>query len=388
MIKRVFLLVYDSFGIGELPDAAQYGDQGSNTLASVAKSSEFKLPTLTSLGLFNIDGVDVGQPVLTARGAFGRMAEKSQGKDTTTGHWEMAGIISEKPMPTYPNGFPQDIIESLEEATGRKFLCNKPYSGTQVIVDYGRRHMETASPILYTSADSVMQIAAHEDIVMLEELYEICKKARKIMVGENAVGRIIARPFVGDFPNFTRTSNRQDFSVLPPKKTMLDYLTEEGLDTPSVGKIFDIFAGKGISQSVSALNNADAMAKTMRMLETDFCGLCFINLVDFDALYGHRNDVDGYAKALAKADESLADFIADMGEKDLLLLTADHGCDPGTPSTDHSREYVPILAYGPALKENINLGTRQSFADIAATVLDIFGIENDLPGQSFWNEIK
>lgn len=386
MIKRVFLIVLDSFGIGEMPDAADYGDEGSNTLASVSKSDLFDVPTLANMGLFNIDGVEVGERLSLARAAFGKMAEKSRGKDTTTGHWEMAGIISEKPMPTYPDGFPQEIIAELEEAVGRKVLCNKPYSGTKVIEDYGLQHMESGDLIVYTSADSVLQIAAHEDVVAPEDLYRICKIARKIMKGEHAVGRIIARPFAGEYPNFVRTSNRQDFSVQPPSKTMLDYLAENNFDTLAVGKIFDIFAGKGISQSVTSLNNTDGMDKAMNMLETDFCGLCFVNLVDFDMLYGHRNDIDGYAKALSETDVRLSDFIANMKKEDLLIITADHGCDPGTVSTDHSREYVPLLIYGEKIGKNVNLGVRESFSDIAATILDIFRIHNELPGNSFLDE--
>ncbi|HOO25263.1 MAG TPA: phosphopentomutase [Clostridiales bacterium] len=387
-MKRVFLIVLDSFGIGEMPDAAAYGDEGSNTLASVSKSDLFKVPTLASMGLFNIDGVEVVERLSTVRGSYGKMAEKSRGKDTTTGHWEMAGIISQSPMPTYSDGFPQEIIEELEKAVGRKVLCNKPYSGTKVIEDYGRQHIESGDLIVYTSADSVMQIAAHEEVIPPEELYKICKVARKIMKGEHAVGRIIARPFVGEYPNFVRTSNRHDFSVQPPSKTMLDYLSENNFDTLAVGKIFDIFAGKGISQSITTLNNSDGMDKAMNMLETDFCGLCFVNLVDFDMLYGHRNDIDGYAKALSETDERLADFIANMRKEDLLIVTADHGCDPGTASTDHSREYVPLLIYGENIEKNVNLGTRESFSDISSTILQIFRICDDLPGTSFWDEIR
>lgn len=388
-MKRVFLIVLDSFGVGELPDAKDFNDEGSNTLLSVSKSSLFYAPTLTELGIFNIDGCAVaGKPVKEPIGSFGKLAETSKGKDTTIGHWEIGGMISERPFPTYPNGFPKDVIDEFEKQSGYKTICNKPYSGTQVIQDYGEEHLKTKSLIVYTSADSVFQIAAHEDIVPVEELYRVCEIARKILVGEHGVGRVIARPFVGEYPNFTRTSNRHDFSLKPPKDTILDVMQREKLDTIAVGKIYDIFAGKGISEFVRTKSNLDGMAKTDEYLNRDFNGLCFVNLVDFDMLYGHRNDIDGYANAISEFDSWLNVFIDKMQDDDYLLITADHGCDPATPSTDHSREYIFVLAYGKKIKKGINIGTRKTFADIGKTIADMFDINNELDGTSFWNEIR
>ena len=387
-IKRIFLIVLDSFGIGEMPDASQYGDEGSNTLESVSESKKLKVPNLRSLGLFNIDGVSVGQKVPSPKASFARAAEKSKGKDTTTGHWEIAGIISEKPMPTFPNGFPPHVIEELKRVTGRGILCNKPYSGTKVIEDYGVQHMESGALIVYTSADSVLQIAAHERIVPVEELYRCCKAAREILTGDYAVGRVIARPFEGEYPNFKRTSRRHDFSLEPPGETMLSLLKSRGFDVISVGKINDIFASHGVTDHRGInKDNADGMRKALDIQKEDFNGLCFVNLVDFDMVYGHRNDVDGYASALTEFDGFLGDFISGIKDDDILIITADHGCDPSTPSTDHSREYVPVLIFGKGVKSGVNLGTLDTFSDISATVLDIFGIGSALCGTSFKGRI-
>ncbi len=323
MNKRVFLIVLDSCGIGEEPDAAEYGDEGSNTLAACATSSYFHMPNMQKLGLFNIDGVDCWPKESAPAGAFARLQEASKGKDTTIGHWEISGIYSPKPLPTYPNGFPADVIQEFEEKTGRRVICNKPYSGTDVIRDYGKEHVETGALIVYTSADSVFQIAAHESVVPLEELYRYCKIAREMLQGEHGVGRVIARPFIGEFPNFSRTSNRHDFSMEPPATTMLDQLSEKGFDVIAVGKINDIFVGKGITESIGTKNNADGIERTLGYLQKDFNGLCFVNLVDFDMLYGHRNDVDGYAKALAYFDEKVPELLAGLRDDDLLMITAD-----------------------------------------------------------------
>lgn len=385
-IKRVFLIVLDSFGIGALPDAGLFEDEGSNTLGSIVQSKEYNTPNLQKLGLFNIDGVDCFPKAKYTIGSYGRMMEKSVGKDTTIGHWEIAGIISKKALPTYPNGFPQDVIQEFKKETGRNVLCNQPYSGTEVIRDYGREHVETGDLIVYTSADSVFQIAAHEEIVPIEKLYHYCKIARNLLQGEHGVGRVIARPFIGSYPDFQRTPHRHDYSLVPDT-TILDRLLEEGYDTISVGKIYDIFAGKGIQETHPTLNNEDGMKKTFEIMEKEFTGLCFINLVDFDMLYGHRNDVDGYAKAAGMFDQQLEIFMGKMQEDDILIITADHGCDPGTPSTDHSREYTPLLMYGDHIKENRSIGTRNTFADIGATILGIFGIECKLSGESFLTQV-
>lgn len=371
-MKRVFLIVLDSFGIGEMPDAAEFHDEGSNTFKTIAKSPEFYLPNLASMGLFNIDGVNCKESVETIKGAVARMTEASKGKDTTIGHWEISGVISKQPFPTYPLGFPPEVIEAFEKETGKKVLCNKPYSGTEVIKDYGQEHLETGNPIVYTSADSVFQIAAHEDVIPLEELYEICKKARKILQGEHGVGRVIARPFIGEIGNFVRTANRHDFSLLPPDN-MLDKLKSHGKDVIAVGKINDIFAGKGITEYVYTKNNDEGVERTLEYMEKDFEGICFVNLVDFDMLYGHRNDVNGYARAMSKFDKQLSDIIRKLRNEDILMITADHGCDPGTPSTDHSREYVPLIVYGKSVKPG-NYGTFETFGCIAETILNYFGL--------------
>ncbi|MBE6785974.1 MAG: phosphopentomutase [Ruminococcaceae bacterium] len=385
-IKRVFLVVLDSFGIGEMKDSHLYGDEGSNTLYSCFKQKEFDVPNMKRLGLFNIDGVTFGQREESPTGAYGRFAERSKGKDTTTGHWEIAGIVSEKPFPTYPDGFPEEILEEFTRKTGRGVLCNKPYSGTKVIEDYGKEHLETGKLIVYTSADSVFQIAAHESLVPPEKLYEYCRTAREILKGDHAVGRVIARPFEGEYPDFKRTSNRHDFSLLPPGDTLIDVLTKSGLEVIPIGKIYDIFAGKGLCRAFPTSSNAHGMELTEKALDKDFRGLCFTNLVDFDMHYGHRNDAPGYARTLAEFDRRLGDFMLKMKEDDLLMLTADHGCDPLTESTDHSREYVPLLVYGKRVRP-VNLGTRQSFADIGKTVEDIFGISSSISGESFKNDI-
>lgn len=382
-MKRVFLIVLDSFGIGEMPDAANYGDKGSNTLGTVAKSPEFSMPNMEKLGLFNIDGVTAKAPYAAPEGVFARMTEQSAGKDTTTGHWEIAGLISKKPMPTFPNGFPQEMLDEFSKAVGRKVLCNKPYSGTQVIQDYGDEHRKTGALIVYTSADSVFQIAAHEEVVPVEELYRDCEIARQMLQGNLGVGRVIARPFVGiSSGNYTRTSRRHDFSLEPPQDTMLDVLKEAEYDVIGVGKINDIFAGKGITEFVRTQDNADGIEKTMEYMERDFNGLCFVNLVDFDMLYGHRNDVPGYAKALTYFDQQLPKILSALEPEDVLMITADHGCDPGTPSTDHSREYTPFVMYGKNLPHGKNMGTRGSFSDIGATVLDYFGLSGNIAGES------
>jgi len=379
--KRVFLIVLDSFGIGEAPDAADWGDEGSDTLASTVRAGAV-LPEMGALGLGEIDGVACLPHAESPAGAYARLTEASRGKDTTTGHWEMMGVVSEHPMPTYPDGFPQEIIGELERRTGRGVLCNKPYSGTAVIEDYGEEHLRTGALIVYTSADSVLQIAAHEEKIPVEELYRICGIAREIMQGEHAVGRVIARPFVGEPGCFTRTANRHDFSLTPPHDTVMNLLQKAGLDVVAVGKISDIFAGSGVTEKILTQGNTDGLAKTTAQLERDFNGFCFVNLVDFDMLYGHRNDPAGYAAALMEFDRWLPGAKALLGPDDVLMITADHGCDPGTVSTDHSREYVPLLVYGDAIRPQ-NLGTRPTFADIGQTVLELLGVgAGGLPGES------
>lgn len=365
--NRVFLIVLDSVGIGALPDAASFGDAGSNTLLSCSKSGAFSLPNLQKLGLFNIDGVSCGKKAAQLKTQVARLAEKSNGKDTTVGHWEIAGVISETALPTFPNGFPAAFLEAFSAKVGRGVLCNKPYSGTKVIADYGAAHMKTGDLIVYTSADSVFQIAAHEKIVPLQELYEICETAREMLSGALAVGRVIARPFEGEAGNFRRTENRHDYALAPPQETVLDRLKKDGYTVYAVGKISDIFAGRGITKAVRTKNNAAGIEATLKALDTDFNGLCFVNLVDFDMLYGHRNDVDGYAGALTYFDSRLPELLAKLRVDDVLLITADHGCDPGTPSTDHSREYIPFIACGEALEPQ-NLGTQSGFDRIGLAV--------------------
>lgn len=385
MAKRVFLIVLDSFGIGEMPDAARFGDAGSNTLGAIVKSPFFAAPTMQSMGLFNIEGVSCGEKTAAPRASFARLQEVSNGKDTTTGHWEIAGVESETALPVYPDGFPAEVIAEYERRTGRSVLCNRPYSGTDVIRDYGEEHMRTGALIVYTSADSVFQVAAHEEVVPVPELYHYCEIAREMLT----VGRVIARPFTGTCAaDFRRTTNRHDFSLKPPRPTMLDALSAAGLDTIGVGKIYDIFDGQGVREQIKTKGNADGIRVTLELAERDFSGLAFINLVDFDMLYGHRNDVDGYARATAEFDAGLTKLLPLLRPDDLLLITADHGCDPATPSTDHSREYVPLLLYGGGLRAGVNLGTRRSFSCVAQTVCEFLGVPAALDGQSLLGELR
>ena len=385
-MKRVILIVLDSVGIGEMPDAAAFGDEGSNTLAAASASPYFSMPNMKKLGLFNIDGVSCRPGEKEPEGAVGRMTEVSKGKDTTIGHWEIAGIISQEPLPTFPQGFPRELLDAFEKETGRGVLCNLPYSGTEVIKNYGREHVETGKLIVYTSADSVFQIAAHESIVPIEELYRYCEIARRLCRGKYGVGRVIARPFEGEWP-YKRTSRRHDYSLTPPKATMLDAIKEAGKEVMAVGKINDIFAGQGITGMVRTSCNAEGISRTLEYMEKDFEGLLFTNLVDYDMLYGHRNDVDGYAKALTYFDERLPELLAALKNEDILMITADHGCDPSTPSTDHSREYTPLVMAGPGIKAGANLGTRPTFADIAATILDYLRVPGETAGNSFLGQI-
>ena len=388
MIKRIFLIVLDSCGVGAAPDSEQFGDIGVNTLRSCAASPKFSIPHLVEAGLGNLDGIDYLPKTDHPTAALARLQEASMGKDTTIGHWEIAGIVSPNPLPTYPQGFPQEVLEEFEKQTGRGVLCNKPYSGTDVIRDYGEEQKKTGKWIVYTSADSVFQVAANENWIPLEELYDACRKARAILRGKHGVGRVIARPFVGENASeFRRTSNRHDFSLEPPKQTMLDAIKAAGLDTLAVGKIYDIFAGQGTTEHMFNKSNADGMAHTDDYAARDFHGLCFVNLVDFDMQYGHRRDVDGYANALTEFDTWLGQFLPKLGEDDLVMITADHGCDPAyTATTDHTREYVPLVVLGKQVKP-VNLGTRKSFADIAATVTELLNVPFETPGKSFAREI-
>ncbi len=386
MAKRVFLIVLDSCGAGEMPDASDFGDKDCNTLKRIAKSKYFYCVNTAKMGIGNIDGCDYLPKVYTPSAAVGRMAEKSRGKDTTTGHWEIAGLVSEKAMPTYPNGFPNEIIKEFSRQTGRGMLCNKPYSGTEVIKDFGEKHIKTGDLIVYTSADSVFQVAAHESVVSLETLYEYCRIARKILCGENAVGRVIARPFKTVDGKFERTANRHDFSLEPPKDTMLDTISKSGKTVYAIGKIYDIFAGQGITEHTFTHSNAEGMKIALDALNKDFEGLCFVNLVDFDMLYGHRQDIDGYAKAFAEFDKWLPSFTKRMKSDDILIITADHGCDPGDESTDHTREYVPLIIYGENVKPQ-NIGTLDTFSEIASFVTDYFDIQFDCAGKGTLNKI-
>ena len=374
MIKRVFLVVLDSFGIGAAPDAADFGDVGANTLRGAASAGILSIPTLASLGLGCIDGVDAVARAASPLAAYARLEELSRGKDTTTGHWEMAGIISESPMPTFPNGFPRELMERFEQAVGRGTLCNLPYSGTDVIRDYGEEHLKTGKLIVYTSADSVFQIAAHEGIVPVEELYRICRIAREMLTGAYGVGRVIARPFIGEVPDFRRTENRRDFSLVPPSDTMLNRLCAKGYDVIGVGKIGDIFAMSGLTETYPTHNNTEGMEKTRELLSRDFSGLCFVNLVDFDMKYGHRQDAEGYAAALNAFDLWLADVLPLLREDDALIITADHGCDPTDNSTDHTREYVPFLMYGNSIT-SVNLGTLRGFDNVAESVYRLLEVK-------------
>lgn len=386
-MKRVFLIVLDSCGAGELPDAAQFGDHDVNTIRSCTHSVKLHIPNLVRAGIGNIPGLEFLGETEHPTGAVGRLAERSMGKDTTVGHWEIAGIVTPTPLPTYPNGFPESVLGLFREQTGRGVLANAPWSGTEVIQRYGDEHVRTGDLIVYTSADSVFQIAAHEDVVPLEQLYEYCRCARRILQGEHGVGRVVARPFVGSSGKYIRTANRHDFSLVPPQKTMLDAFKQAGLASIAVGKVFDIFAGQGITEHVYTSGNTDGMVKTMAYADRDFTGLCFVNLVDFDMLYGHRRDVDGYATALTEFDNWLVEFLKKMGPEDLVIITADHGCDPGyLRTTDHTREYIPFIALGRQVKPGC-IGTRSSFSDIAATICDGFSLPLETPGKSFLSEV-
>ena len=387
MGKRVFLIVLDSVGAGEAPDADKFGDVGCDTLGTCVKSGRLSVPNMEKLGLYHLAGTSFYGPRADLIGACAKLREGSAGKDTTMGHWESAGIVSEKPMPTYPHGFPEEIIGEFEQAAGRGVLCNQVYSGTEVIKDYGREHMETGKLIVYTSADSVFQIAAHEEIVPLEELYEDCRKARALLKGEHAVGRVIARPFAGEYPAFTRTVNRHDFSLPPPDETMLDAMKKAGYAVIGVGKINDIFAGQGLTETYPNEGNKKNMERTISFAERDFTGLCFVNLVDFDMLYGHRNDIDGYVRALNEVDVQLGQLMEKLQQEDILIITADHGCDPGFKGTDHSREYVPCLCFGHKVRPGVNLGIRSSYADIAASVSEYFSLNYRGDGKSFLKNI-
>lgn len=388
MKRRVVLIVLDSVGIGELPDAKDYFDEGSDTVGNISKAiGGLRLPGMEKIGLGNINGIKGILRSDSPTGAYGKCSELSKGKDTVTGHWEISGVILEKPLNTYPNGFPEDLINEFENKIGRKVLGNKVASGTEIIKVLGDEHVRTGFPIVYTSADSVFQIAAHEEVIPLKELYGMCQVARELLVGDKAVGRIIARPFAGESGSFNRTSNRKDFALNPLGKTMLEYIKEAGKNVMAVGKIEDIFNGIGVTDAVHIKNNMDGVDKTIEYMKSDKEGLIFTNLVDFDMLYGHRNDADGYSKALMEFDNRLQDIIGAMKEEDILIITADHGCDPTTPSTDHSREYIPVLAYGNEILGGADIGVRKSFSDIGKTVLDLFEIENNLPGESFKGEI-
>ena len=390
MEKRVFLIVLDSFGIGAEPDAAAFGDEGTNTLGAIAKHPNFNCPNLQKMGMFNIDGVTAGEKTAAPIGSFARLQEQSMGKDTTIGHWEIAGVVSPKPLPTFPNGFPDELIHEFEEKTGHKVLCNKPYSGTQVLKDYGEQAMKENALIVYTSADSVFQVAANEELVPVHELYRYCEIAREMLKGEYGVGRVIARPFVGDCAaNFTRTPRRHDYSLVPPHDTMLDAILAAGKQTIGVGKIHDIFAGKGIGETIRTSGNTEGLQVTLELADRDFEGLAFVNLVDFDMLYGHRRDIAGYAAAAAEFNDWLPGFMAKMRPGDILMVTADHGCDPSyTKTTDHTREYVPFLIYGDEIKPGVNLHTRYSFATIADTVCKALNVDYCPAGCGVYDEIK
>ena len=371
---KTFLIVLDSLGAGALPDAARFGDGDVHTLKSISESPRFCIPNLLQMGLGNIEGLDFLQKAQSPLASFGRCAEKSNGKDTTVGHWELAGVISQEPLPTFPNGFPKECLDAFTAATGKEVLCNLPYSGTEVIKDYGEEMAQSGKVIVYTSADSVFQIAAHEEVIPLEELYEICRKARGILKGKWGVGRVIARPFIGAAGAYQRTANRKDFSLEPSGRTLLDALQEAGVQTVSVGKIADIFAGRGIDRSYPTHGNGEGMERALSLAKEEFDGFVFVNLVDIDMLYGHRQDVDGYAQALSAFDRWLPSFMEALGEEDRLIITADHGCDPADSHTDHTREYIPFLIYGKRLSP-IEAGTRETFADIGKTVAQWYGAD-------------
>lgn len=380
--RRVIWIVLDSVGIGEMPDAAKYGDVGSDTLGNIARQRPLHLPNFCSLGLANIKPLTGLAPVAEPSGAYGKCALASPGKDTTTGHWEMVGIHLEKPFPLFPHGFPLEVMDPFERRIGRRAIGNKAASGTEIIEELGEEHIRTGSPIVYTSADSVFQVAAHEEVIPLFELYKICETAREILRGPYEVGRVIARPFIGEPGAFTRTPNRHDYAVPPPKGMLLDQLAARDIDVYSIGKIFDVFLGRGIREYEKTKSNTDGLAKTMNAMDAVDRGMIFVNLVDFDQQYGHRNDVEGYARALEEVDRWLPSFGAKLRPGDLAIFTADHGCDPTTPSTDHSREYVPLLAYGPSVKHGVNLGTRATLSDIGQTVAENYGARI-VVGESF-----
>ena len=386
-MKRVFLIVLDSCGAGALPDAPSFGDVGVHTLRACASSSKLHIPNMVKAGIGNIPGLEFLGTTENPTGAVARLAENSMGKDTPIGHWEISGLISPNPLPTYPEGFPEEVLEPFRKATGRGILANAPWSGTAVINEFGDEHMRTGDLIVYTSADSVFQIAAHEEVVPLEQLYEYCRIARQQLQGKHGVGRVIARPFVGAAGKYTRTANRHDYSLEPPGRTLLDAVKEAGLDSIAVGKIYDIFAGRGTTEHVYNKSNADGMSHADRYAAQDFKGLCFVNLVDFDMVFGHRRDVDGYANALSEFDAWLGTFLEKLGQEDVVMITADHGCDPAyQATTDHTREYVPLLVLGKQVKP-VNLGTRESFADIAATVADLLGVSLETAGESFASQV-
>ncbi len=384
MVNRVVLFILDSVGIGALPDAEEFGDLGANTLGNIAKSQGgIHLPNLQNIGLGNIDGIEGVEAIENPLGAFGKADEVSNGKDTTIGHWELTGLHLTEAFKTFPKGFPKDITDELESKIARKIIGNKPASGTVIIEELGEEHMRTGHPIVYTSADSVLQIAAHEDVIPLAELYSICKIAREIMMGDNAVARIIARPFIGKPGNYIRTSNRRDYSLNPPEETLLDIAKKEDLDVIGIGKIYDVFNGQGITESVHTENNMDGIDKTIEYINKENKGIIFTNLTDFDSLYGHRRNPKGYKEALENFDKRVPEILNAMKEDDIIIFTADHGNDPTYKGTDHTREYIPIVIYGNKIKENINIGTRKSFADIAATISDIFDIPSTGKGESF-----
>lgn len=386
-MKRVFLFVLDSCGVGAQPDAASFGDRNPHTLRRLTASPYFSVDNLLQMGLGHVDGQDFLPPASEPTAAVARLGELSAGKDTTLGHWELSGVVSHQPLPTYPNGFPQEIVDAFSLATGRGVLCNKPYSGTQVIADYGQQHLDSGDLIVYTSADSVFQIAAHEAIVPPEQLYEYCRIARDILKFPHGVGRVIARPFTGAAPNFTRTADRRDFSLEAPAETVLDAVSAAGQTVWAVGKISDIFAGRGVTKTTLTHGNEEGMAVALEAVETDFEGLCFINLVDFDMLYGHRQDVDGYAAALAAFDRWLPSFTARMRPDDLVMITADHGCDPGDEHTDHTREYVPLLIVGADVRP-VNLGTLSTFGVVGATVADYLHVPYGGVGESLLPRVR
>ncbi|WP_443083838.1 phosphopentomutase [Vallitalea sp.] len=387
-MSRVIWIILDSVGMGELPDADKFGDIGSNTIGNIAKQLKLDVPNMRKLGLANIEGMVNLEKVEEPEGVYGRIGELSNGKDTTIGHWEMVGIYSPIAFPTYPDGFPGEITDKFEGYVGKKILGNKPASGTAILEELGKEHMETGRPIVYTSADSVFQIAAHEDIIPIEKLYDMCREARKILSNEHAVARVIARPFLGEPGSFYRTANRRDFSLVPPKDTLLDILQQSGKDVIGVGKIEDIFSGKGITEAIHTKDNMDGVDRTIEYMNKDNKGLIFTNLVEFDSKWGHRNNVEGYAKGLEEFDMRLPEIIKNMKDTDVLMINADHGCDPTTPSTDHSREYVPFLAYGKELKNNADLKTRKTFSDIGQTIAEILDVKQLDIGESFLNDIK